>query len=285
MGDFEVIVVDDGSPDATALESALAPYRERITFLRQDNQGVAAARNAAARVARGQWLAFLDGDDSWSPDFLEAQLQFGSRYGLQMVWSNGELLGGTRRVGERILAVDDTRIAIGISDLISEELFVITSATVVSTDVYRAVGGFDERLRRAQDFDLWIRLLNARVRVGYNPKPLMQYRVRSGSLSGDQDAQTARALGVLEHIDAHHSLESADRTVIRDRIHIVRAKLAVVDGKAHLRAGEMREALDAFTTAHSRLRTFKLRVVMAAVRTVPRLARWAYLRFSPDQPA
>ncbi len=65
---FEVIVVDDGSTDDLA--GALAPFEGRIYLHRQDNAGVAAARNAGVRLARGEWLAFQDSDDLWAPDHM-----------------------------------------------------------------------------------------------------------------------------------------------------------------------------------------------------------------------
>src|SRR3954447_6986099 len=65
----EVIVVDDGSTDGT--ESALAPVRSRITYLRQENAGVSAARNRGAEQSTGDWILFLDADDRLAPDALE----------------------------------------------------------------------------------------------------------------------------------------------------------------------------------------------------------------------
>src|SRR5690349_5838732 len=65
---IEVIVVDDGSTDETA--AALAPYLDRIRYVRQDNAGPARARNRGLQEARGQWIAFLDADDRWQPEKL-----------------------------------------------------------------------------------------------------------------------------------------------------------------------------------------------------------------------
>ena len=71
---FEVVVVNDGSPDTPALEAALAPYRDRITYIPQENAGPSAARNAAIERARGELIAFLDGDDIWLPHYLSEQV-------------------------------------------------------------------------------------------------------------------------------------------------------------------------------------------------------------------
>ena len=69
--DHEIIVIDDGSTDGTA--TALEAYGEKILYIRQENSGVSAARNAGIRHARGEWIAFLDSDDEWSRDYLAAQ--------------------------------------------------------------------------------------------------------------------------------------------------------------------------------------------------------------------
>jgi O-antigen/teichoic acid export membrane protein/glycosyltransferase involved in cell wall biosynthesis len=71
--DFEIIVVDDGSTDGT--RSALEPYSNQIKYIYQGNAGVSAARNAGIALAAGEWIAFLDSDDEWAPDFLARQMQ------------------------------------------------------------------------------------------------------------------------------------------------------------------------------------------------------------------
>ena len=72
--DFEIIVVNDGCPDTEELERVLEPYRSQIIYLRQDNQGIAGARNTGIRASRGVYIAPLDSDDLWYPEHLAAQL-------------------------------------------------------------------------------------------------------------------------------------------------------------------------------------------------------------------
>src|SRR5919199_5113885 len=88
--DFEVLLVDDGSSDAAALDRAIAPWRHRIRFFRQPNAGAGAARNLAIANAAGRFVAFIDADDGWTPEFLERQVGLlESHADRDMVWSNG----------------------------------------------------------------------------------------------------------------------------------------------------------------------------------------------------
>src|ERR1700692_783320 len=74
--DFETIVVNDGCPDSENLERVLEPYRGEIVYIRQENQGLAGARNTAIKAARAPLVGLLDSDDAWEPDYLEVQTKF-----------------------------------------------------------------------------------------------------------------------------------------------------------------------------------------------------------------
>jgi glycosyltransferase involved in cell wall biosynthesis len=66
--DYEILVVNDGSPDTELLETVLQRYAGRIRYLRQENAGVSVARNTALAAARGRYVAMLDSDDTWHPN-------------------------------------------------------------------------------------------------------------------------------------------------------------------------------------------------------------------------
>ena len=73
--DFEVVVVNDGSLDTPQLEQALAPWADRIVYIKTENHGVAEARNTGIRAAKGEFIALLDSDDIWEPNFLDVQVR------------------------------------------------------------------------------------------------------------------------------------------------------------------------------------------------------------------
>ena len=102
--DFEVVVVDDGSPDAAELEAAVAPFRDRIRFIVQPNRGAGAARNTAIRASTGRLLAFLDADDRWTADFLARQVALiESDRRLALVYCDARLSGDSPLAGRRFM--------------------------------------------------------------------------------------------------------------------------------------------------------------------------------------
>ena len=88
--DYEIIVVNDGSPDTVDLERVLQRYRERIIYLCQENRGLAGARNTGIRAASGRYIAPLDADDLWEPEFLAEQVaMLEADPALDMVYADG----------------------------------------------------------------------------------------------------------------------------------------------------------------------------------------------------
>src|SRR5712692_10570574 len=99
--DFEVIVINDGSPDVDKMEQAITPYRERILYLKQQNRGLAGARNTGIRHARGKYLAFLDSDDCWLPEYLASQMKlFEETPSLDAVYSDAQHFGNSALAGK-----------------------------------------------------------------------------------------------------------------------------------------------------------------------------------------
>src|ERR1700721_78552 len=92
--DFEILEVNDGSPDTPELEQVLAPYLPKIVYIKQENKRAAGARNTAIRQAKGEFLAFLDSDDTWLPNHLSSQMkQFDADASLGLVYANAVLVG------------------------------------------------------------------------------------------------------------------------------------------------------------------------------------------------
>jgi glycosyltransferase involved in cell wall biosynthesis len=174
--DIEILVVDDGSSDATR-ERAEALGDPRIRILGGPGRGAAAARNVGLRGAHGAWVALLDADDRWLPGHVDA---------LQGVLEADEVsvacFGAARHIDEqrrliRLFTVKPEDATL--EGLLSRRLQPTTSATAVRRDVALSVGGFDEGFRRpagVEDIDLWWRLA-ARGHCTVQPTPLCEYVV------------------------------------------------------------------------------------------------------------
>ncbi|MCW5970266.1 MAG: glycosyltransferase [Blastocatellales bacterium] len=179
----EVIVIDDGSSDGTA--RVLAGFEGRIRAMRQANRGVAAARNAGARTATGDALAFLDSDDRWLPEKLErqaARLEAETDLGLvhagfEEIDADGAVLnahldGREGWVAEDMLLFDGPVILGG------------GSGVMIPRRVFQEAGGFDERLSTSADWDLYYRIA-AGYRIGFIDRVLLQYRRHGANMHGN----------------------------------------------------------------------------------------------------
>ena len=97
--DFEAVVINDGSPDTPELERVLAPYMDRIVYIKQENKRAAGARNNGIRQARGAFVALLDSDDTWYPNHLATQMKlFADNPSLDLVYSDGLMQIGRAHV-------------------------------------------------------------------------------------------------------------------------------------------------------------------------------------------
>src|SRR5437667_7582647 len=164
---FEAVVVNDGSPDTPELEKVLAPYMDRIVYIKQPNKRAAGARNTAIQQARGEFLAFLDSDDSWLPEHLAAQMKLADADpSLDLIYSNALVVGNPAREWEfmdRCPSNGEPTFAA----LITERCQIPISTVVVRKTALVKAGGFDETLPRCDDYDMWVRTAFHGAKIGY----------------------------------------------------------------------------------------------------------------------
>ncbi len=157
-GDWEAIVVDDGSTDASAAVAEDYGRRDgRIRLLRKENGGVGSARNAGAAAARGRFLNFFDADDLLHPEFLEVMLgALEAQPGWAGVACDYDLFNDAGPCGVHPLPASGERLTA--ADLIAGQPWAIHGA-LVERSLFERLGGFETSLKNAEDWDFWLRAL------------------------------------------------------------------------------------------------------------------------------
>jgi glycosyltransferase involved in cell wall biosynthesis len=195
--DTELIVVDDASTDDTArlvLRFPQARYYKRAT-----TGGQAAARNDGARLAKGEFLAFLDQDDLWEPTFLEeTSAVLNAHPEAALVHCDGYQVNERNEILEYDAAIKHTA---SVTQMLRGGHDVATSGSLFRKQCFDAVGGYDETLPVWEDIDLAIRLYQ-RFRIVHLAKPLYRHRLYGHNVSRDIPSDRA-LLGRRRFLEKH----------------------------------------------------------------------------------
>jgi len=276
--DLELVIVDDGSTDGTRAiaERYGAQHPDRIRIVRQDNRGLAAARNAGLRAATGAVFALLDSDDQWMATYLAEQMRALDEHPAIAVVTGNALIRGSALDGLPVRPVPDDRPVPDLLEILRDETAVFIMS-IFRREVVERIGGFDESFRTNEDYEFWIRAALAGFRFKRNPTPLGYYTRRSDSLSSNDVRMLAGILRVFRKTLPCCAKGTPAHAAIVSQI-------ARFEGE--LLAAEAREALDRNDAAGAAARLSALRarrgrgalltVAARALRTAPRAALWAY---------
>lgn len=188
FGDLEIIVIDDGSTDHTA--SVVASF-EKAQYHHQPNRGPAAARNAGLRRARGEYVAFLDADDVWAPEMLDACVSvLDSDPEIGVVHTNWRVINATGKVVQENSGWRPWRGQV--FDRLLIDIPMNTSTIVWRKRCYDDIGGFDETPEINDDWYNWLRIAHQGWEFECIPEPLVCRRRHGNSLTQAQNERVIR---------------------------------------------------------------------------------------------
>ncbi len=196
--DREVIVVDDGSLDGTV--GQVSRFGKHVSLIRQPNRGVASSRNTGIQHARGELLAFLDGDDLWEPSKLEVQVAAAAEHPASgLVAVDGVQFSGPSVLQESLLAPSVTEVLAGrasvtlrcYEQLLRHNLICTTSQILIPRWVFDTVGLSDSAFAVSSDRDLYIRIA-ARYEMTFVGRRLTRWRYLPTSASGPEELRRLR---------------------------------------------------------------------------------------------
>ncbi len=234
-GDYEVIVVDDGSTDET--HGVVARFASKIRYLYQPNKGVSSARNLALSQASGELIAYLDADDMWYPHKLERQVAFlDTHRECGLIHSDFTVIDETdRTIHVQLYQETQRKVPQGycILDLL-RRCHIQTSTVVERRNCIERTDSFDTRLPVCQDYLRWILVAMEGFAFGYVDEALAMYRRRTESLFHGSPRRVCEDFAmVFEILLNEKSLERrcgrSATDIVRERLYTVRRDLAFLD--------------------------------------------------------
>jgi hypothetical protein len=229
----EVIVVDDGSNDDLA--GALAPYMDRIELVRRENGGGAAARNTGAEAARSDFMAVLDADDAYHPRRLEVIAALAAeRPQLDLLTTDARLLANGKPAGTfgtfTPFVWENQRTAIFWTCFVG-------GWPAIRLSRLEAIGGFDEQMRIAYDWDCWLRCILDGAGAGFVDEPYYDYVLHQGSLSASRAPSLWERARLLEKAAGNPNLHEDERPELARALRMHRSRAVDAETQVALYGG------------------------------------------------
>ncbi len=178
---MECIVVDDSPSDYKlrddVMHAVLAYSHMGVQYVRHTHtQGACAARNTGLKLAKGEYVGFLDDDDEWLPNKIERQIEGFTNENIALVYCDREVVHEDNRTYHTMLTQYKGNVY---KELLFDNFIGSTSFPLIRTKALLSIGGFDILMQASQDYDVWLRLSQF-YEINYVPDILVKYHVHSG---------------------------------------------------------------------------------------------------------
>ena len=214
---YEIVLVDDGSTDNTP--ELAASYGESVRYFRQRTGGAASARNTGVGEARGEYLAFLDADDQWTPDKLALQVDYLDAHpGRAMVFTDMSHWESGRKVHHSYLRERGYR-WVGEGSIhrnLLRECFIFTPTVMIRKEAILRAGLFDATLHICEDVDLWLRVAQA-GEIGFIDEPLAVRHEHAANTTKNTDSYLGNPIVMFTRIH-DGSADPETRDIARQRL-------------------------------------------------------------------
>ncbi len=245
--DLRLVVVDDGGDDLTPEALASEFCDPRLVVIRQENLGVSAARNAGARVAKGDFIAFLDSDDLWKPEKLAFQVRAMKENPEAALCYTGEVW--FRRGKWANPCSHHSKFTGDIFGKCLPLCIISPSSALIRRGEFEALGGFDETLPCCEDYDLWLRITARHGVVFLEEKLIIKQNGHEGQLSATHWAQDRYRVAALWKVALDKSVSAANR---RAALEFIVKKSAIVSAGAAKRGETSRAEVFAHSEREAR---------------------------------
>jgi glycosyltransferase involved in cell wall biosynthesis len=267
--DFEIVVVNDGSPDTKLIESIVGSYPQ-IRYIYQDNAGGAAARNCAVKAARAPLIVNLDDDDLLEPSCLESQVAFMQEHPeMDVRYVNSVYFGSTDWDGTCWMDHYPSEGEVSFLSVMAGRTAPANPGAIIRRETLLRVGLYDPSVDSWDDFDLWLRILKSGGRIAYTRTVLVRYRRHAANVSLQGLYFMEQAWRVLDKIQSAVDLTPDERHALDRRRREVQFGLEKLRGKDALRRRDWHAAKEHFEQCQLLQPTAKVRFVLMILGTWP----------------
>lgn len=268
---YEIIVVNDGSPDTPDLERELERFKDRITYIKKPNGGVASARNAGIQASTGDYIALLDSDDLMEPNWMRVQVKYLKDHpDVDCVYGDGIMFGNgisPLRISEAFPSTG----SVTFESLVGQQCSVSTVGIIIPRQVIFSVGLLDETLRWGEDFDLWLRIVKAGYRITYHREVIFRYRRHPGGVSLEPATLPKYAVTVMGKMLRRDDLTPGERSAAEAAKLRFDSIILLHEGKVAFELMDFTTAAEKISLANVTLRQFRLSVATTLLRLCPRV--------------